>query len=74
MFTLTFKTPDVLQDLQEEVETLLELVDTEEGGPGIEDELALAEKNLAFAERYVRYDEYLTVEFDVEKGTVTVVK
>lgn len=52
-FRLCFKTPDVLDLIEDEV-------------PEEEREAAKA-----FAEKYVKYGEYITVEFDPEKKTAT---
>ena len=57
-FTITFKTPGALDDLDA----------SRKLSP---DDL---ERAKALVEKYVRWGEYLSVEFDIEDGTATVLK
>jgi hypothetical protein len=65
-FSLTFKTPDVLDDLHNSI-TDADLVDNQE-------QAEQWQARIDFAEQYVKHGEYLTVEFDTEAKTATVVK
>lgn len=58
-FTMTFKTPDVFDTIgQNNPETLEEERDT----------------FAAFAEQFISYGEQVSIEFDTEAGTATVLK
>lgn len=72
-FRVQFKDPDVVHDAAVEA--------AEAGMPeGLSEEEkeqlldARAEKLTDFASTWVKYGEYITVEFDTEAGTATVVK
>lgn len=54
-FRLTFKTPDV-------VDQLCEYMDVSELSDAVE-----------FTRKFIKYGEYITIEFDTEKGTAVVV-
>lgn len=56
-FCLTFKTPDVLEQLDYETFTLEESYKIQE-----------------FAKKFIKYGEYITVEFDTEKQTAKVIE
>ena len=58
-FRVSFKTPDAITDA---LSHLQESTDDEN-----------YEQALEFARKFVKYDEYLTVEFDTDAGTCTVV-
>ena len=57
-FTVTFKTPDAVNYAIED-----EDMSEEE-----------QEESLAFSEKYVQYGEIVSIEFDTELGTATVLK
>ncbi|MFC1453640.1 hypothetical protein ACFLQL_00485 [Verrucomicrobiota bacterium] len=57
--TLTFKMPDVLDQLNDQID------------PKTDDELIRAKE---IAEQYVSYGEYVTIELDTETGTAEVLK
>jgi hypothetical protein len=66
-FIVTFKTPDaVLDAIERELPRAIEGTE-EEGLRAYE-----AEKLEAFAAKWVRYGEYVDIEFDTEAGTATV--
>lgn len=73
-FKVTFKDPDgVYESLDEAAEGLARDVvgvDDEERGEIAE---SRREKIKDFTERWIEYGEYLTVEFDTDEGTATVV-
>lgn len=75
-FCITFKDPDgVFEDVRDEVQRQVEEFETKL----IEDEIdTLAEErteNLnSFLKTWVKWGEYLTVEFDTDAKTATVVK
>ncbi len=58
-FQVMFKSPDALQD------AIMDIV-------GVDDDLA--EELETFAEKWVKYNEYITVEFDTKADTAVVVK
>jgi len=66
IFTLTFKTSDVLDQIAEDM--VIETLPLEES-EALSNELHDMKE---FARKFVRYDEMLTVEFDMENGTATV--
>lgn len=73
---ITFKTPDALNDALKEYAE--EVVDEEEGPMRAVDkeefvfeEKELIEKKLG---KFIRNGEYITVEFDLDDGTATVVE
>ena len=80
---LTFKTPDVLDQLDnDEIEHTGDCLH-EPGDIMIDSDGVYCswcghssnnKKAKEFAKRFLRYEEYLTVEFDTEKGTAEVVK
>ncbi len=55
-FTLTFKTPDVLDQIEQQI--------------SYEDEVQ--EEATKFARKFMEFSEYIRVEFDTQKGTATV--
>ena len=71
-FKVTFKTPDAVTDAVKEAaeQEVSEIVDAEERSI---QQSELAEQLSDFASTWVKYEEYITVEFDTEKGTATVV-
>jgi hypothetical protein len=68
-FRVVFKTPDALHDAVKDA-----LGDEDEDDDEDESEDGPTAKSLiSFAERWVRWGEYVTVEFDTVAGTATVV-
>lgn len=65
-FRLTFKTPDVLDQMVDQFEPAPVGHET-----GETDEFYDATQ---FAKRYVKYGEEITIEFDTEKGTAVAVE
>ncbi len=75
-FTITFKTPDVVTDtvydqikmkMYQEEEDISEL--TEEHYAEIEEQTDREKQKVA---KWIKYGEYVTIEFDTDKGTATV--
>lgn len=64
-FTLMFKTPDVLDQIQEQIDD--HKYDDDEYYSMLEDAKI-------FAQQYVKWSEYITIEFDSELKTVKVLK
>lgn len=77
-FTLTFKTPDVLEQLEDSACDLAMAAADDDADPDDEEiQEATAEHQdtmRAFAKQWVKYDECITVEFDTEAKTATVMK
>ncbi len=63
---LTFKTPDVLDQLQRKSYSDQDISDDE-----LNDEIEKAEKILA---KWIKWSEYLTVEFDLENQTAKILE
>lgn len=75
-FRITFKDPDgVYEDIRDEVQRQLEPFDTRLDEEEID---TLADERTAslhqFLETWIRFQEYITIEFDTEAKTATVVK
>lgn len=78
-FRVQMKDPDGPSDcLQEEAERLVNEISGVKDGLDADEIEQLVEskreKLQAFARKWMRYGEYLTVEFDTEAGTATVVR
>lgn len=67
--TIGFKTPDATYDALKEYRDYSG--DSDDGVPLTDDEKEEAKEKL---EKWIRYNEYVTVEFDLDKMTATVVK
>jgi hypothetical protein len=70
-FTVTFKTPSVIDD------SILEALDTiePEEGWGDDGSYEVAEEELrGVVEEYVKFGEYVTIEFDTNTNSATVLK
>lgn len=72
-FQVTFKTPDALenavdQEVEYELNTLEDEYQDDENRDSIKAGL------MKFAQKWVRYNEYVTLEFDTVADTVTVLK
>lgn len=61
-FTITFKTPDALDSVLNEQD----YCDAEE-------QEEKSEKILSIASKFIKYGEYVNIEFDTDAGTATVV-
>lgn len=74
---LTFKTPDVKQELQDQINEVGDAL-TEESNPEKYDELQKKAMNLenfeAFIDKFVKYGEIIFVEFDSDAKTVKVLE
>ena len=72
-FQLTFKTPDVANDLLLSIEA--KIVDADQDGDSDEfDRLVVLEKNIKDTlDKFIEYGELITVEFDTVEKTATVV-
>ncbi len=68
-FTLTFKTPDVLDQLERQCRVY--------GNDNQDDDFSIDEDKLGvmrrYAKRYIDYGEIIHLEFDIEKDTVEVI-
>lgn len=81
-FTVTFKTPDALDQVKDELaeyedDEECEFSEKDEHEPDDEEIKELEEKIAEAAEffdEWTRYAECITIEFDTEKNTATVVK
>ena len=74
-FTVTFKTPDAVDDTISDIvlhDERLEAI--EDGDERLDAEFALKAELKEFTEKWVRYGEYVDVEFDTDAGTVTVLE
>jgi hypothetical protein len=72
---LTFKTPDVVDEQRIAEDIALECSEPDVG-PDAECNTCIHNQQLVLAliEEFVRYGEYITVEFDTEDKTATVIK
>lgn len=68
-FTLTFKTPYVLDQIQDQVTS--KYPDDEPDSQRVMDEI---DTHVGLADKFVKSGEYITVEFNTETGQATVVK
>ena len=71
IFTATFKTPDVLENTISDIvkHDTYHIRDLDEREATKE---VITSQLTKFAQKWVRYGEYITVEFDTEKGTCKV--
>jgi len=65
-FTLTFKTPDVLEQIGELLDSQCQLLDPESLDK-------ITDESINVARKFVEYDECITVEFDTETATCRVI-
>lgn len=68
-FTVTMKSPDALNYAMDDLRTIL----IEDGVSDEDDREDLIEQARDFANRWMRWGEYIDVEFDTEEGTAKVV-
>jgi len=71
IFTVTFKTPDCVQDSVTEV-AIQETFNIENTDDREDKQNEIIRELKKFTEKWVRYGEYIIVEFDTEKGTCKV--
>jgi hypothetical protein len=73
-FRVTFKTPDALEYAAQEVSVVEARQQAEHDGATFYDAQGEAyDAAIEFGKKWVKYGEYVTIEFDTEAGTATVV-